>query len=266
MPFPAGTDRCPAGACETGHRAAAGGPEPSLCPACRDRVAADLAELPQLYRDIEYLLVPAVTDGVGRVSGSRNTGLVLDAEASATRAETTAVLACWAGLLAELVPEPAPERAVGPMAAFLLRHLDVLAVHPSAAELADEIGGLAARARRVVDRPVPGPAPLGPCPRPGCTERVRAGAGDAGSPGVVRCDDGHAWAAHEWLALRRMLGGTAAAPAGVRRTLPTPLAAQAAGVSQATIRKWASRGKLTRHGSSSRPEYDVDELAALAVR
>jgi hypothetical protein len=53
-----------------------------------------------------------------------------------------------------------------------------------------------------------------------------------------------------------------AAPA--RRTVPTQLAALAVGVSEATIRKWASRGKLSRYGSPGRAEYDLDELFELA--
>lgn len=47
------------------------------------------------------------------------------------------------------------------------------------------------------------------------------------------------------------------------RLVPTQLAALAAGVSEATIRKWASRGKLTRYGSRGRAEYDLDELLGL---
>jgi hypothetical protein len=43
--------------------------------------------------------------------------------------------------------------------------------------------------------------------------------------------------------------------------VPTQLAALAVGVSEATIRKWASRGKLTRYGSPGRVEYSLDELA-----
>ncbi|KOV63585.1 hypothetical protein ADK64_20170 [Streptomyces sp. MMG1121] len=66
--------------------------------------------------------------------------------------------------------------------------------------------------------------------------------------------------------MRRALTGTADRPAQRPRTLPTKLAAHAAGVSEATVRKWASRGKLTRYGSLSRAEYDVDELTALASR
>lgn len=49
-------------------------------------------------------------------------------------------------------------------------------------------------------------------------------------------------------------------------TVPTELAALAAGVSVATIRKWASRGKLTRYGTPGRAEYDLDEVRALMAR
>ncbi|MET9104500.1 MULTISPECIES: MerR family transcriptional regulator [Streptomyces] len=48
-----------------------------------------------------------------------------------------------------------------------------------------------------------------------------------------------------------------------RRTVSTELAALAMGVSEATIRKWASRGKITRYGRKQRAEYDLDELLAL---
>ncbi|MFF4898578.1 hypothetical protein [Streptomyces sp. NPDC001068] len=53
-------------------------------------------------------------------------------------------------------------------------------------------------------------------------------------------------------------------PAPTPRTVPTELAALAMGVTPATIRKWASRGKITRHGGPRRAEYDLDELFALA--
>jgi hypothetical protein len=54
-----------------------------------------------------------------------------------------------------------------------------------------------------------------------------------------------------------------AAPAP--RTVPTQLAALAVGVPEATIRKWASRGKLSRYGSPGRAEYDLDELFEIAL-
>lgn len=42
--------------------------------------------------------------------------------------------------------------------------------------------------------------------------------------------------------------------------VPTNLAAMAAGVSEATIRKWASRGKLTRYGQPGKAQYDLHEI------
>jgi hypothetical protein len=59
-----------------------------------------------------------------------------------------------------------------------------------------------------------------------------------------------------------------AAPGTTRRgrtTVPTQLAAMLAGVTEATVRKWASRGKLTRYGRPGRAEYDIDELYELVV-
>jgi hypothetical protein len=47
--------------------------------------------------------------------------------------------------------------------------------------------------------------------------------------------------------------------------VPTKLAALATGVPEATIRKWASRGKLTRYGRPGRAEYDLDELYELGL-
>jgi hypothetical protein len=47
------------------------------------------------------------------------------------------------------------------------------------------------------------------------------------------------------------------------RRVPTELAALAAGVPAATVRKWASRGRIRRYGRPGRAEYDLDELLAL---
>jgi hypothetical protein len=50
-----------------------------------------------------------------------------------------------------------------------------------------------------------------------------------------------------------------------RRLVSTQLAAMAVGVTEATVRKWASRGKLVRYGSPGRAEYDLDEILLLVV-
>ncbi|WP_405791563.1 hypothetical protein [Streptomyces sp. NBC_01506] len=51
------------------------------------------------------------------------------------------------------------------------------------------------------------------------------------------------------------------------RLVPTKVAALAVGVSEATIRKWVSRGKITRYGAPHRrSEFDIEELTEIARR
>jgi hypothetical protein len=49
------------------------------------------------------------------------------------------------------------------------------------------------------------------------------------------------------------------------RLVPTALAALAAGVSDGTIRKWASRGKIKRFGTPQKALYDLNELMLLVA-
>jgi hypothetical protein len=53
---------------------------------------------------------------------------------------------------------------------------------------------------------------------------------------------------------------------GGPRVIPTQLAALATGVTEATVRKWASRGLITRYGSPGRAEYDIGELMEMSAR
>ncbi len=50
------------------------------------------------------------------------------------------------------------------------------------------------------------------------------------------------------------------------RLVTTDLAALATGMSEATIRKWASRGKLTRYGEPTKAQYDLAELFLVMQR
>ncbi|NDL56900.1 helix-turn-helix domain-containing protein [Phytoactinopolyspora sp. XMNu-373] len=44
------------------------------------------------------------------------------------------------------------------------------------------------------------------------------------------------------------------------------MAALVAGVPNATIRKWASRGKLTRYGRAAQVRYDLRELLEFVTK
>ncbi|RII13483.1 hypothetical protein DSC45_24330 [Streptomyces sp. YIM 130001] len=51
------------------------------------------------------------------------------------------------------------------------------------------------------------------------------------------------------------------------RLVPTNVAALAVGVSEATIRKWVSRGKITRYGAPNCPStFDIEELTRITVQ
>jgi hypothetical protein len=49
------------------------------------------------------------------------------------------------------------------------------------------------------------------------------------------------------------------------RPVPTELAALAAGVAPSTVRKWVSRGRITRYGTASRAIFDLCELLRIAA-
>ncbi|MFJ3162752.1 hypothetical protein [Streptomyces kanasensis] len=233
----------------------------------RERLAADLAELPRLYAEMEYLMGPVATGPLQRVSGTRSTDRAFDEAAAAARSAIVGVLASWAGVAVETYGSPVPERRVPELAAFLARHLDLLADHPAVADMAGEITQVTDGARRIARPDGARRVRVGACVREGCGGEVVVTMGGGGADGRardVRCGAGHVWQPHEWLDLRGRMA--AAEPArAVRRTLPTRLAAVAVGVSEATVRKWASRGKLTRHGTATRAEYDLEELTLLAA-
>lgn len=103
-----------------------------LCAPCRDGLAAHLRDLPGLYVAVEH---------------SRAPGTPLSAQAAGARSAIRCVLASWAHLVVGGRAVPRPVRSVAAMAEFLHRHVDWLGAHPAAAEIAAEIGDLAAGLR-----------------------------------------------------------------------------------------------------------------------
>lgn len=183
-----------------------------LCPGCRDRIGTDLAELPSLYDDCESLLSAAPKALTEKVRGRVATDLSLNQTAVSVRSDIVVILASWAGLIASErgVARPA-RRDVGVLAAFVTVHLDWLLTHPAAADFAEEVTALAKAARRAAQ---PGDRihlELGQCIRPGCESMMFAtthGDGGISLTGLVRCESGHVWKAHQWLPLAHQLEKT----------------------------------------------------------
>ncbi|GLZ15459.1 hypothetical protein Acsp04_56940 [Actinomadura sp. NBRC 104425] len=169
---------------------------PRLCVRCRRRVEADLRRLPVLYAECEQALVPSSWMLTERVTGGRRTGPAPDEAVMAARSDMLAVLAGWAGLVAEQrrVARPA-RREVGDLCRYLVRHLDWLLAHDGGAEFAAEIVAVADQARRALHGPKAVRRVLGTCVHTGCDGEMYAmsGSGKEVRPTDVRCDRGHTW-------------------------------------------------------------------------
>jgi hypothetical protein len=203
---------------------------------------------------------------IRRVSGSKAKGISLDPQIMEARKRIEAILSSWARLVADergLRLPLAGDSKVPELARFLLGHLSWMAAHPAAPDFVQEIHDLVTTARMSYQASDDlSQVHSHGCVVPGCPGKLipRVGGGDDAE---IRCDAGHAWTVEQWLLLSRQLN-TGEDDSRRRRRISTRDAAIALGVGQGTIRQWAHRGKLTRYGSGSHAEYDLDELTALA--
>ncbi|MFI9406974.1 hypothetical protein [Nocardia sp. NPDC052316] len=228
------------------------------CASCENDARARLSALPALYAEcLESMAGTARRLAVmERVSGSHRIGTALNPELVVARSAIHDVLASWVALVVDERPVAAPARTeVAEAAQFLTVHWPWLRRHPGIADFMEEMDGLVRAALSALDRDRATPRRL--CAEPGCTAPVTISiAAQAGTtPAIACCARGHR------LPLARLAeahNDESGRKAG--RRVPTRVAALAAGVTEATIRQWASRGKLIRYGSPGRAEYDIDEL------
>lgn len=207
-----------------------------------------------------------------RVSGSRNRDH-LNISALDTRYHILAILESWAGFVVDELGGLRPKGSVPDLAHFLLSNLEWLAEQPPADEFADEIEGLRLELLRTIDSETGElRVPTRECVVTDCTGTISAPSQRVGNTDWTRihCSAGHTWEIHEWIILRPLMEADED-PRQVRkpprrRLVPIDAAALAAGVSEATIRKWVSRGKITRYGTPGRSEFDIDELTRITLR
>lgn len=186
-------------------------PDARLCTACKRALGADLAALPGLHRESEQDLAPVSGGGlVPRVTGSRSCPPPVSDKALEVRHDVVVRLASWTRLVldeADGARAPAsapPRRTVADLAAFLGRHVGLLAAHPAAGAAADEIAGAAAALRALAAEPKADLVPLGRCVEPGCDAEVSL-PGRGGDDLVLRgpmCEAGHILTPRQWLVLK----------------------------------------------------------------
>jgi hypothetical protein len=185
-------------------------PERRLCRACLALSRKILRALPLLYEDCVHAMdQPRHGHIIEKVSGTRPVHSINETAVEA-RTKIEAVLASWAGLVADERGLLTRRDDVGHLTRFLTVHLDWLATHPGAADFVAEIGELVAGIVRVIDARPADMIELGRCIEPGCAGLLsarRPGHDARGAP-EVGCDSGrHAWRPDQWLLLRRRLDG-----------------------------------------------------------
>lgn len=179
-----------------------------LCAVCRDRLAHDLAGLPELYDASEAALTHPRHRAVERIRGGRPDGICLNDAVVKARSDMLRILASWAGMVVDERGVTGPDqREIRHLAVFLTSHVDWLAAQTTAAALADEIAGLAKSARESINPNTMTRMELGPCAQSGCGQTVHAvvRAEDELLPTQVSCQAGHVWPPHQWLLLGRRI-------------------------------------------------------------
>ncbi|GAA0990542.1 hypothetical protein GCM10009555_076430 [Acrocarpospora macrocephala] len=181
-----------------------------LCRGCRDRLASQLATLPDLHAELENNLTGnGNTRGVTEPKrGPSGGGIQLNERAVETRTQISAVLAAWAELVVDELSVEVPLRTVPALSAFLGRHLNWLAAHTTARDLTDELGALVAAARRARSKPARR-IQLGCCVERTCTGALTGliRERDPATPLLIVCDadQDHTWSPNQWHTLRQHL-------------------------------------------------------------
>ncbi len=166
-----------------------------------------LRKVVNFHHESEHELTSSAHGLRERVSGSRPMGITLDESVLALRSRITELLTSWARLVIEERGVAAPRnRSVPGLAEFLGRHLSWLTEHPAGPDFDREVTALMRSCHSVREETRSARRELGGCPEPGCSGTLyavlRPTESAPGRPGSgVVCDQGHAFAPHDWLLL-----------------------------------------------------------------
>lgn len=179
-----------------------------LCGPCVRQTERHLGELPGLHRECLHQASPtARRSNPTKVSASRNLDH-LDISVLDTRQHMFSLLESWSGTVVEKLGVSAPARSVPQVARFLTAHLGWLAAQPAAADFADEIEGLVAELRQIIDPEASEHYTfVEECVLDGCGGTITASLrpGDSVPGRRIACTAGHVWEAHEWLRLGHLM-------------------------------------------------------------
>lgn len=240
-----------------------------LCADCLGRLRADLRHLPDLYAELVVTLTrqDRLTGQGDRTTGQSETVLPYKPAASEVRWAADNVVSTWARDVAETYPHrPLTATSTPEAAEWLVGVSGLLAEHPAAGELYDEITDSVAQMRRAIDRPGEQIA-LGECGAEGgtCDERLYS----PPQRGVVRCPAcGSEWDVRQRSEqLARQLDDQLDTAATIARALVQV----GISVTSAMIRGYAHRETIRQYGphpldTMARPRYRVGDVLDIVTR
>jgi hypothetical protein len=232
----------------------------ALCNGCLWALECDLGDVAWLDEQLELVLSRLAVLGEHNGGRSAETPMPVHPGALEARSDLRVALVGWVRDMAEGTAESWPEDTMPAMAAWLLKRMDHVAVHPAAEDIHGEIVGAVRFAARVIDLPANRTTfPVGPCPELGCLGEIRAYIpAQPERPARMECSVCETrWEPHQWLrAGRRILARKGEAIGYV----DVQVAAQSMGVVDRTIRRWVETGRLANHGTATRIMVDLGEV------
>lgn len=234
-----------------------------LCKQCTDAFAADLRDVEWLAVELEVTLARQTAFGapIGRVVASAERPLPYHPKASSVASRLHSELATWTWEIAGMRGDEFDEVGTQGLAAWLVRNVNAVRLHPQAGSIVRTIGDAVRAARSVVDRP-PDKWFAGPCDE--CSADMYAQI----RYGSVQCPScGCEYDVEE---RRESLLSVIEDQWATAEELSSALGTLGKSVTSERIRKWSSRGKLVKlpphpGDSNKRPRYRVADVLALLV-
>ncbi|MGW0393820.1 hypothetical protein ACWDYJ_23555 [Streptomyces sp. NPDC003042] len=253
-----------------------------LCSACREHLAASLAQLAHLYEECGRMLGGSAPGSLReRRSGSELPGLPFNGAAADVRARIVSVLGSWSGLVAQQRGLVSPPRTAAALTSFLLRNADWLAAHSAASEASEEIARLVRAGRRAAFPDAARTVRIGVCPEAGCAGTLAvavASAARAADQAIVcDADPGHHWTSDRWSELSERMrsadfADSAGSPGAGARVAATERWLSAADIARlwhapvGTVYRLASEERWRRRNRAGRTYYNETDVRSCFSR
>lgn len=181
-----------------------------LCHPCRDRLTTDINRLPNLYTDLELALIHDTPTQDERITHRKDPGLVVNQRAVTARTLIRHQLVSTTRMVIEERHLTTwPTETVPAIVTWLNPHIDWLATHEIAPDIATEYANVRAEAQRIAYPAKTRRWFLSPCVEENCDGAlmVTIRSDDDLLPSAITCDKttDHNWEPNQWLALGRRI-------------------------------------------------------------